>query len=239
MEIVQANVNAMKIVKNNEEADSYLRWNPTSSTVAYFPLTEDFNDKITWNWPTTSSWTITFTTVDWVKCSSCPSWSVKRWYNNRNFSTWNNVSTWSFWCKKNSYSHEWQVMITTWYWATTRAKSMWFHNNQFWTWWWTNDFYVWDAKIWERALYTWTFDWSTTRWYINWQLINSKAMTYSVDSNNYSALFSQWVQYPSSSSDWSWQSLDWYVRDVIIENRVRSDQEILEYYNKMKRYLWI
>lgn len=210
-------------------------WWPWEHTVAYFPLIDDFVDQITWEWPTTTTWDIPFTTSDWVICASCPSWSVERSFNNRNFSTWNDPLTWSFWCKKNSYSHEWQVMITTWYWATTRCKAMWFHNNQFWTWWRNNDTYHADAKIWEWALYTWTFDWETTKAYINWELVNSKAMTYSVDTNNYSAIFSQVVQ----NSSWQAQSADWYYREVIMEDVVWTAEEILEYYNLSKqKFYW-
>ena len=210
-------------------------WKPGSSTVAYFPLTSDFVDVVTWNWPTSSSGTIDFTTKDWVLCASCPSGSVERTYNNRNWSTWNNPLTWHMWCNKNSYSHEWQVMISTGYWATTRCKAMGFHNNQFWTWWWNNDTYHFDAPIWQWALYTWTFDWSTTKAYLNWELKNSKAMTYSVDSNNYSALFSQVIQ----GSSWQAQSADWYYRDIVIEDRARTADEIVDYYNKTKwTYTW-
>ena len=205
-------------------------WRPNENTVAYFPLTENFIDQITWNWPTATSGTIPFTTKDWVVCVSCPSWSVQMSYNNRNWSTWNNVHTWSFWCNKNSYSHERQVVITTGYGATNRCKGMGFHNNKFWTGWWNNDTDHADAKIWQRALYTWTFDWTTTRAYINWELVNSKNMTYSVDSNNYSALFSQVIQNASGPD----QSADWYYRDIIIENRVWTAEEILNYYNQTK-----
>ena len=210
-------------------------WKPGSNTVAYFPLTSDFVDVVTWNWPTTSSWDIPFTTKDWVLCASCPSGSVERTYNNRNWSTWNNPLTWHMWCNKNSYSHEWQVAISTWYWTTTRCKAMGFHNNQFWTWWWNNDTYHFDAPIWQWALYTWTFDWNTTKAYLNWELKNSKAMTYSVDSNNYSALFSQVIQ----SANNPWNSADWYYRDIVMEDRARTAEEIADYYNKTKwTYTW-
>lgn len=209
-------------------------WWPWENTIAYFPLTEDFIDQITWNWPTTTTWDIPFTTSDWVICASCPNWSVERSFNNRNFSTWNEPLTWSFWCKKNSYSHERQVMITTGYGATNRCKAMWFHNNKFWTWWRNNDTDHADAKIWEWALYTWTFDWETTKAYINWELVNSKAMTYSVDTNNYSAIFSQVVQ----NSSWQAQSADWYYREVIMEDVAWTAEEVLEYYNLSKTKIY-
>lgn len=221
----------MLIINCNEEALSYLKRQPGVNTVAYFPLTEDFIDQVTGNWPTSTSGTIPFTTKDGVLCASCPSGSVQRSYNNRNWSTWNNVLTRSFRCNKNSYSHERQVMITTGYGGTTRCKGMGFHNNKFWTGGRNNDTDHADAKIWERALYTRTFDGTTTRAYINGVLVNSKNMTYSVDSNNYSALFSQVIQ----GSSWQAQSLDGYVREVIIENRVRTIEEIVDYYNKTKR----
>lgn len=236
MEVVQSSEEAMSIIDCNEEASGYMQRKPTASTVAYYKLISSFNDD-SWNNhnPTSTVWgsNISFTTKDGVDCAYCNWWSVWVYYNNFNFSTWNGVLTWSMWCNKDTYNHERQVVATTWYWGTTRAKSFWFHNDQFWTWGWTNDTYHANAKIWERALYTWTFDGTTTKAYINWELVNSKAMTYSVDTNNKSWLFSQTI------NDWTAQSYKWYIRDVIIENRVWTAEEIYKYYVKMKRFLKI
>lgn len=139
------------------------------------------------------------------------------------------------WAWKGSYVNERQVCITTWYWNWTRAKSMWFHYDKFWTWWWSNDTDHCDALMNQWALYTWTFDWTTTKGYLNWVLKNSKNMTYSVDSNNYSSLFSQTIQGANDPS----QSFNWYMNDVIIENRARTAQEVLDYYNLTKSNYWV
>lgn len=150
------------------------------------------------------------------------------YYNNFNFSTWNNPLTWIMRCRKEAYNHEWQVVATTGYWWTTRAKSFWFHNDQFWTWWWSNDTYHCDALLNQRACYIWTFDWSTTKAYLNWVLKNSKSMTYSTDSNNKSWLLAQTV------NDSTAQSYKWYIADIIMENRAWTQAEITEYFKKIK-----
>lgn len=206
------------------------KWSPWKNTVAYFPLTENFVDKITWDWPTSASWDISLVTKDWIKCAYGGGWTVEYLYNNRNWSTWNDVLTWHMWCNKSTYTHERQTIISTWYSTANRCKSMWFHYNQFWTWSRDNDTYHFDALLNQRALYTWTFDGSTTKAYLNWVLKNSKAMTYSVDSNNYSCLFSQCAQSGVNTT----QSLEGYVSNIIMENKVWTAEEIAGYYNSTK-----
>lgn len=224
-------------VVRNELKNVYIGgvWTPWSNTVAYFPLTSDLVDVVTWNWPTATSGTITFTTKDWVPCAFCGSWNIQVSYNNRNWSTWNNPLTWHMWCNKNSYSHEWQVMASTWYWSWTRAISYWFHYNKFWTWWWDNDADHCDALIWQWALYSWTYDWTTVKAYLNWQLVNTVSRTYNWDANNYASLFSQVIQTETALDD----SVDWYVREVIMEDIVWTAEEILDYYNYTKWDYWL
>lgn len=210
-------------------------WQPWENTVAYFPLMEDFSEW-SWKWLTpssTPSW-ITFTTQWWVKCAYSAWWSVSVPFST-NFTTWWNAFTFSFRCYKLSYNHEWQCVVCTWYWATNRNMCIWFHNNKFWTWWWNNDTDHADAKLNQRALYTWVYDWITMKAYIDWQLVNSKAMTYNVDSSNTASLLWQVISSASNPTN----SLYWYVNNIVIENKARSEADELEYFNLTKSSYWL
>lgn len=149
-----------------------------------------------------------------------------------NFITWNNPSTWSVWLNKNdSSSQQWSTVITTWYWTGNRARVLWFSYNKFFTWWRNNDYIInQEAPSWQRFNFIFTFDWTTWKVYYNWTLIWSKSMSYNIDSNNISWLFTQLIPLWDNT-----QYYRWYASKVIIENKAWSDSECLEYVEKTKK----
>ena len=234
MEVVQSSDEAMLIIDNNEEASGYMKWKPWVNTVAYFPLDSQYQlSDATWNFTPSSSSGVSITTLNWIECAFTN--SNNQVLYSKNFSTWNNAHTWSFWIYRTSNSPEWSVVISTWYGTGTRAKVMWFHYQNLFFWGWNNDTY--DTVEWplnQRFNFIWTFDWSTSKCYYNATLVRTKSQTYSVDSNNSSSLFNQRI----TNTSWNQQTY-WYVKDIIMEDRAWTQEECTKYVNKMKKQFWL
>jgi hypothetical protein len=73
-----------------------------------------------------------------------------------------------------------------------------------------------------------TYDWSTVEIYLNWSLIWSKSVSLTTWSSD---LYIWW------RPGWSW-IVNWWINNVIVENKKRTAQETLEYFNKTKKKYW-
>lgn len=232
---MQTSAEAMLIIECNEEASWYMKRKPWVNTVAYFPFDSQyqFNDA-TWNFTPSSSSGVSITTLNGIECAYNSNANGYATFS-KNFSTWNNAFTWSVRVYRTSNSPEWQVISSTWQWRGTNAKVMWFHYKNLFFWGWSNDTYdtiEWPLNQWFNFI--WTFDWSTSKCYYNATLVKTKSQTYSASSNNYASLFDQRIQ-GTSWGKWFF----WYMKDLIMEDTVWTQEEITKYVNKMKKQFWI
>lgn len=204
-------------IESNDEAKWYFGRRPWENTIAYFPFDTDATDH-SWNWITLSNL--------WSKQSL--------WYkftNASNFSRNLNTARFvSLRCKVISWrwSWTWQVAVIM-YWAMwynlMHSQSDFRNTIQFWNSWGTwRKSWTWMAYN-QRYNLAWSYNWTTAVMYVNW------IKTTLVNSSSY---YSQ--ANAESLVSGSWYDID--LSKVILEDRVRTDEEVVEYFNKTKKYYW-
>lgn len=189
-------------------------WKPWSNTLCYLPLEKDVLDY---------------------------SWNNNNWTGNpANFNNWvANYTTGSSWGSTYlPYSlvntNEWTVSIWV-YWGTTTTNFLNQHTLN--TWWFT----MWYKNNWSNAAFGWESDITTTSVANAWNLF-----TWTWDSNWYKFYYN-WVYIWSQSSRTTRTNQNLYLgydgytghinitlSKLIIENKARTWDEILEYYNLTK-----
>jgi hypothetical protein len=199
------------------------KWKPWANTIAYYPLnsTTTVNDMSGNNRNLTNNWA-TFGTYQWI---SCVYWNA----NMQRLTTpsLGQVKTISFW--------------TNWSWVEASTWSLYsvlFSWNKVWTLLYFNS----QSKM---RLYDTTTDLDTTtyktnQWYHITVVYDNIAKMYI----NW-VLDLQWTNTPVLWTDliylfrfyWTWTTLDWYswwMSELILENKARTAQEVLNYYNLTK-----
>ena len=220
-------------------------WKPNANTLLYLPLESDIKD-YSWNNRDVSSnnW-MTQSTQKWVDCyyvanswwislsTSASSWLKSGWnyftllcwvYRPTNPS-WSNRSFLEFAVRNAIYK---SVSIVSW---SSQIRTAF---NQTWT---------------NTGLYTWNSDWCLISLTIdNWTqtiYLNDGTSSYSWSDNNW-----WWGSWSSSSQqgcnlfaprNWisNWEAFNWYVSNLIMENRAWTQQEVATYYNQTKSNYWL
>ena len=207
-------------------------WQPWANTEAYFPLEDDYIDKSKNNISMTKNWTISFTTLSsWKKVANFQWWTI---YSDNNFmSLLTNGYTVSYWYTVNKSSTNRRNQFYLWWdfrtlecWATTLET--------WWSGWWkTKLYYYGDNSVWDTSHNGWlnvaitVENHTSVKMYINWNLYTSHSTTQS------SWLLGIWY----SASIWDYHN--WYMSEFIVENKIRTAQEISDYYNQTKANYWL
>ena len=216
-----------------EEKYIYWGWSPWSNTIAYYPLnsTTTVNDRSGngYNW--TLNWTITFGSwLWWVDCAyfSWNSWSYIQVAHNTKLAT--NTVTYSMWIASKDYNwnrwiiYKWAFNGGNWIYSLSN------YTNINWRIWDTSHSYT--AFSWNDVwtYLTVTYDWTSWNVYKNWTLLWSfnQSATISWDTN---PLYI-WA-YRSSS-----YCFYWYISNLIVEDKVRTADEIAKYYDQTKKRYW-
>lgn len=199
---------------------------PWVNTRIYLPLTDNYKDVVSWTTLSTT-WAVSLVTEWWVKCTRVNWWRLY-WLSSAMI-TWSWSRTLSFWFKYNSISSsEWWTAVCRWSESNYSFYSLWDNTgvNYAFSW------YSSSADIessttlstWVRYNMVATYDWSTVSIYLNWTFIWSKSVGLSTWSSD---LYIWWRP--------GWSCLaNWYVSQVIVENKVWTAQEITDYYNMTK-----
>lgn len=211
-------------------------WKPWVNTIAYYPLdSTNTVDDLSWNNLTlTGWWTYQFWTYGWVDCCS-----ISNGYFTANHS-WSWDITILAWCNQ-----QWQPANDTGVIAMTYdtghpVSQIWYNKES------NRPNYDPDGWIYGYAErwgldYTTNYHNSTNQWYLvactrDWSSIN---------------LYINWVLEKTwTISSWTWaysqlgvsrdiRSMVWYVSNVIFEDKIRTAQEISDYYNQTKWNYWI
>lgn len=199
---------------------------PNVNTVAYYTFDDQDVNQITdfsWSWNTLpyTAWTkISYTQLSWTDYywnfnKSQYTWSI----------TWISNYTRCMWCK---IAATWSQYILQ---CTWIDLIYWFNSWQIEVY----DYYNWHAyrttlKS-STPLNTWMLIWFTKNWstvttYYNW----SKVWTATFADYQLTLINLWWT-----SSQW----FNWSLNNIILENRVRTDAEMLDYFNKSKWAYWI
>ena len=237
VEIVQSNVNAMKIVNSNDEAKSYTikRYESNSNTKVYVPMDTDLLD----HWPNSRSITnnnsvslaslwnvkfkvwkfswavryLTFTNIDNMSWA----WTISAWANT---STWINQMFFSQWTNQNNR------LLHVWYSSSWRWLVFAMYNND-------ADTESTQRIDWNRHLYTFTWNWST--WYniyVDW--VSVKSWTLSSWFQSWNNTWHIWIQANLSTP----VEFQWYMSEFFIETWAWSASQVSEFYNKTKKNYW-
>ena len=212
--------------------DEFIR-EPWENTVAYYPLKEDFNDASGNNKHlSTYTWNPSIVVKDWVSCA---------YYN------WSSVS------KNTSISApiSWRTIMARVNYSTSGQRIMWVWSNVSSdgdygkSWLQLNTSLAIDdsqATYWtQQTKPNWWFlvcltqSWSTCSQYINWEL---KQTLTNMPINWTSASWIMVVLWSKSNYNYS-EKYTWYISNVIVENKARTDQEVADYFNKTKSGYWI
>lgn len=200
-------------------------------------MENDITDYSNYNRTTTSSG-VTYTTVGWVKSAHVwTTWWISVWPE-RFISASESKQTVSFlYYSTNSSTSARRILVER------RNENVSFNtfinysstNFQFWYVWgdytfpftansWNVITITWDSsafKFYKNGSLVLTISWSSTPWR-NWTYTTAKAQNV--------MCWKEWFSY--------WESCNWNMRELIFENKVRTSQEVSDYYTWIKNKLW-
>lgn len=202
-------------------------WEPGTNTYAYYPLTTDAKDASGNNRNISTSWASSYGSDGAVLPNSNHSWLLIPF--NINYS-----GTWTI-----SFYVKWQALSGH---TDSRIVDLYYTNNRI-------DCRIIDTNYWTNArkyqvcknnssLYTDSTVYTDNTWmYICFTINNWTVKSYRNWTQNASATvswtttyFRFWQEYNKGSD----RHLYWNIKEIIVENRVRADQEVVDYYNQTK-----
>ena len=225
---------------------------PWANTVLYVPMTEDLLDHSWNNRTVTNNW-VTISNKLWVfNWSSYLDLGNDSWTYNVNLNT---ISVWFKWngggskdnciIGKSEYYMRWHTYwqyqisiheedrhLTAWWMNGTDYNA---HPLNFRTSSWGSPtlWPVAQANKWYHLVLT--RDWNTKKAYIDWVLVATEDNTDNTNSNWNNKHLRIW-----SFERYNYDSyFNWNISRVILENKVRTAQEVLDYYNSTKSLYWI
>ena len=214
----------------------YPTWKPNSNTIAYFPLKEDVLDH-SWNWNNASwnpnSFTGGVANYSW-NSTTLPTSLVSSWTITVN--VWFNDLRTSNFSKNISFIGQ---HTTQNYWFCMRANSYYGSDYNIWT-------YQSSWSGYATAYYVITEASSTPRtWWHNMVSMRdgSKIYMYLDGQSIWEAAYS-WLSsntfYMGYDHGYDWWAWTGRLSELIFENKIRTAQEIKDYYHQTKaKYLWI
>lgn len=198
-------------------------WQPWANTIAYLPMKTDLLDH---------SGTWTTATVSWTV--SLESW---HWYFNggKIYGTLSSIPTSytiSMWIKATSLPSHWETLSCIWQYNTYSNFWLWLNNTDKRVTYSRRDvnYPPWpivDTTNW--YLVTITYGSWTVALYINW--------TYSTGTTSFPTTALWTSDY--IIADNTGANFYWYINDYILEDKVRTAQEISDYYNQTKANYWL
>ena len=212
-------------------------------TLIYCPLKDNINDK-SWNH------TMTLNTTSYWSVAKDSTWfyHFTWWYISSENYTWPTQWTISVRVKRETKT-TWDTTLQRWL-TNTYKNSAPYYNMAFefnksrytavWNWNTTYFRNIWASLLEERELRTMTY--SPSEWwkmYRNAVLVDSFSSNQNLRQYNWPT-FIWWSNYTSSWRPTPWsQYFKWYLSDVIMEDKARTQSEIQDYFNKMKSKYWI
>lgn len=200
------------------------QWQPNANTMLYCPLKTDIADySLSPKTPETSKSVPTFTINWWIQCAL---------FNSNYFSYVINDSgmqnfTVSMFLSQTNTS--WRNIATSLIWINmqTRNPNVWIHNGKWWFTWWNGDNEDGSAtQNWTNIILT--SDNSAIKLYVNWILQITQTTIYSSSVITFADIWKRKQQYDNN------EYYDGYMSEYILEDKVRTAQEILNYYNQTK-----
>ena len=202
-------------------------WKPWANTLAYYPLnsTTTVNDT-SWNNKTMTNSSVSFWTYQWIDCAYG---SSRKYLSTPTLSWAKTISLWAYWAWHTSDS-TYSPTFTYGTGSTNNLQSL--YEDDKYTCWNSSGYVVVNSQIKNKwYYYTLALDTTEKRLYFNWQLVGT--------ANNSS--LSDWMFYFFCFiNNTSWNNYyNWWISNVIIENKVWTATEISNYYNQTKSKYWL
>lgn len=205
------------------------KWKPWANTLAYYPLTAtDTVNDMSWNWKNLTNTWVTFGTVWNVSCATFNGSS----YLNRSESlfTWSPDFTVNLWYKRTWVFYAHNNIFSVWTTSWTNSFIEWMYPNwanewHLMVWWFTNDRDTWyyvPENTWLNLVFT--HSWWTIKVYVNNSLKYTGTVSYTIQS------WYTWVGCWIGNGN----CMIWNLSNIIVENKVRTDTEISDYYDGTK-----
>ena len=219
-------------------------WSPWANTILYLPLESDVVDMSGKTWRTfTTSW-ISYTNVWWVDSIhvwatwwislTAPSPLVTTASSEQTISFWVYFADWVINKRRNIFAftieNETCVMIS----LLENTSNMRFYWQSWWDWWAYNVLEAWTRK---HIVCTNSSAWANV--YVNWVL--DSTYTWSSTPRGIWGSNTEQAQNIGNGRDWL-QYSDWLrgnMRELILEDRVWTAQEVSDYYDLTKADYWI
>ena len=209
-------------------------WLPNKNTVAYYPLTANANDYSGNGYNATNNGG-TFSEENW--------WYFSSAYSRINLPSMNIWQTFtvSWWIKLPNWQPTWEQEFNTYRdWSGSHrnllfwASASWIRGLN------GNNSTSSNSKIISATFWTWwnnivlSKSWTSYSVYMNWTLLETFT--------GYDVSIPWWyntVQIPHDDAATSVYTAPWYLKDLIIENKARTAQEVSNYYDRSKWNYWI
>ena len=214
-------------------------WKPNANTIAYFPLENNSNEG-SWKTVTSSDSSVSYSTLWWVKCANVSSnggitctTSVFDWsgsYTEQTMSFWLYQNAMPSWTSR--WAFEWEKQNTYSFYFLCRSNNVYRYEwNNAWS---TIDVSIPSSDIWKWVYFTLVNSSSWKYMYKNWVQIWSWTWSsrprWSRHSSFQEANRILWTRtWPND-----WESLNWWLRELIFEKKCWTAQEISAYYNQTK-----
>ena len=209
------------------------KWKPGSNTIAYYPLTSTTTTSdMKWSgtaYNLTNSGNVTFWTYNWVSCAY-----------------FNGTTNWYLYNTSLSFSYPSEQTVCVWMYISGTSSWVYQAIYHIWIVGWT-----WKLGSWFRygtwlSLSGWTGSSEVIKsWNINW----AWHLLANITNWNSSIQYLDWVQYQSNTNSlsatqsgiylWGAQNtssdrLTWYESELIVENKARTSDKVMAYYNQTK-----
>ena len=206
-------------------------WQPWVDTIAYFPFSEDFNDKVwsrtlTVNQCTISWWYANVSGTNSYMRLSSTIWgtdiTINCWYYYWGTSPYNTLFCYLNWGK-----HHALIPSAIEYWPVWQ---IWFYNDSISPWWFWGNIEMTTGNWYNIVI---TKSWTNEKIYVNWVSAIDSNNSFDNNSSPVWVIANSWAN--SSANQWSIGKFS----EVIFEDKVWTAQEISDYYNQTKVNYWI
>ena len=240
MAVVETNSESMMIIECNSEAMGYMKREPSTSTLAYYPLNStSTTSDLSWKWNNLSNSWGTFWT-NWVYLNGSSYLSMSNYING--------LSTWTFAFRvkpSSSWTVFWRQYNGVWSWPV-----IWIGwgqiNSGAWSDGTANYVYVWTYNEWgrinsweaistsERTCVVITWNSTQAKLYLNGELKKTESGNFTIQSwNNYT-----WMRLGMRWGHGWGHNLTWYIGTFVVENIVNDDSWALDFYRRTRlKYL--
>lgn len=221
-------------------------WKPWANTIAYWTLDNTLNDSSWNNRNLTMSWSLSFVNdtglsrkvlyCTWIQASNNYVYAASiSWVSTITINIWNK-SLISF----SNYRNLFTTSLDNNLWIRTEESNSWYMQLMTWN---GNNYQTFRVTLSNADHQKWhllsvTFDNSNweLKWYINWTINVTGTSSY-YNLSNWLKKFSLWV--------WYWTSegvnryFNGYIWEVVLEDKVRTADEISDYFNLTKWDYWL